>query len=61
MEQCFAGAEGALRRFFEVDAEMMAFAALVDLGRQGVVEDDVVKEAQKGLGIDAEKVNPATL
>ena len=52
---------GALRRFFEVDAEMMAFAALVDLGRQGVVEDDVVKEAQKGLGIDAEKVNPATL
>ena len=52
---------GALRRFFEVDAEMMAFAALVELGRQGGVEDEVVVEAQGALGIDAEKVNPVTL
>ena len=50
---------GALRKFFEVDAETMVFAALVDLWRQGVVAADVVVGAQEVLGIDAEKVNPA--
>ena len=52
---------GALRQFFEVDAEMMVFAALVELGRQGVIDKKVVKKAQKALGIDGEKVNPAGL
>ena len=52
---------GALRRFFEVDAGTMAFAALVDLWRQGLVTGEVVERAQEALGIDREKVNPATL
>ena len=52
---------GALRRFFEVDAATMAFAALVDLWRQGLVTGEVVERAQEALGIDREKVNPATL
>ena len=51
----------ALRRFFEVDAGTMAFAALVDLWRQGLVTGEVVERAQEALGIDREKVNPATL
>ena len=52
---------GALRRFFEVDAEMMAFAVLVELGRDGVVSKKVVKEAQVRLGIEGDKVDPAGL
>ena len=52
---------GALRRFFEVDAEMMAFAVLVELRRDGVVSRKVVKEAQERLGIDGDKVDPAGL
>ena len=52
---------GALRRFFEVDAEMMAFAILVELGRDGVVSRKVVKEAQERFGIDGDKVDPAGL
>ena len=50
-----------MRRFFEVDAEMMAFAVLVELGRDGVVSKKVVKEAQVGLGIEGDKVDPAGL
>ena len=49
----------ALRQYFEVDAEMMVFAALVELGRRGEVGEEVVEKAQKALGIDAEKVDPA--
>jgi len=48
----------ALRRFFEIDANTIAFAALVDLARRGKLDMQVVHNAQKALGIDPEKANP---
>jgi pyruvate dehydrogenase E1 component len=47
-----------LRRHFEVDAEHIAFAALSALHRDGVVNGDRVREAQKKLGINPEQVDP---
>jgi pyruvate dehydrogenase E1 component len=48
----------ALRHFFEVDAQTIAYAALVDLCRQGHLDAAIVTQAQKDLQIDANKPNP---
>jgi pyruvate dehydrogenase E1 component len=48
----------ALRRFFEVDAESIALAALGRLANCGAVEREVVARAVGELGIDAEKPDP---
>ena len=48
----------ALRRFFEVDAECIALAALDQLARRGEIKAERVEQAIKELGIDAEKVDP---
>jgi len=48
----------ALRDFFEVDANNIAFAALVAMHREGKVEASIVKKAQKDLAIDPKKSNP---
>jgi len=49
----------ALRRFFEVDAEFIALAALGRLARLGKVDSSVVQSAVGQLGIDPEKPGPA--
>jgi pyruvate dehydrogenase E1 component len=48
----------ALRRFFEVDAESVAVAALAQLARRGALKPVAVRDAIKKLGVDPEKVNP---
>ena len=48
----------ALRSFFEVDAEAIAFAALADLHRQGMLGREEVRRAVSELGIDPEKQDP---
>jgi pyruvate dehydrogenase E1 component len=48
----------ALRRFFEVDAECVAVAALGQLARHGEIKPAVVQKAIQELGIDPEKLNP---
>jgi pyruvate dehydrogenase E1 component len=48
------------RRFFEVDAECIALAALEQLARRGELRVEVVQKAIKELGIDPEKPNPVT-
>jgi pyruvate dehydrogenase E1 component len=48
----------ALRRHFEVDAECIAYAALVQLARRGAIKPQVPADALKTFGIDPEKVNP---
>jgi pyruvate dehydrogenase E1 component len=48
----------ALRRHFEVDAEFIAYAALVQLARRGVVKPEVPADALRKFGIDPEKANP---
>jgi len=50
-----------LRRFFEVDAENIALAALESLAKKGSVSKSQVAGAVKQLGIDPEKPNPATV
>jgi pyruvate dehydrogenase E1 component len=45
----------ALRRFFEVDAEQVALAALAELARRGEVPASAPKDAIGKLGIDPEK------
>ncbi|MCE5266433.1 MAG: pyruvate dehydrogenase (acetyl-transferring), homodimeric type [Planctomycetaceae bacterium] len=47
-----------LRRFFEVDAENIALAALVELAREGVYPHDKLPAAIKTLGLDPNKPNP---
>jgi pyruvate dehydrogenase E1 component len=49
----------ALRDFFEVDAKHIVLATLGALARDKKVSLDVVKQAIRDLGIDAEKLNPA--
>jgi pyruvate dehydrogenase E1 component len=49
----------ALRDFFEVDAKHIVLATLGALAREKKLSLDVVKQAIRDLGIDAEKVNPA--
>ena len=48
-----------LREFFEVDARFVALATLAELAQDGKVDNKVVSQAVKDLGIDAEKANPA--
>ncbi|MFL6196110.1 MAG: transketolase-like TK C-terminal-containing protein, partial [Thermoanaerobaculia bacterium] len=48
----------ALRRFFEVDAECVALAALHQLALRGKIDRQVVRRAIDELGIDAEKLDP---
>jgi pyruvate dehydrogenase E1 component len=49
-----------LRRFFEVDAESIALAALHELAERGQVSKSVVSEAVAKLGVNPEKANPMT-
>ena len=49
-----------LRRFFEVDAENVALAALGELARAGQYPVNKLPGAIKQLGLDPEKPNPAT-
>jgi pyruvate dehydrogenase E1 component len=49
----------ALRRFFEVDAECVALAALSELERRGELPPGSALRALRELGIDPEKPNPA--
>ena len=57
----FGRSEGrtSLRDFFEVDAKHIVYATLYSLMREGKIKADVVKKAQKELGINPEKLNPA--
>jgi pyruvate dehydrogenase E1 component len=48
----------SLRRFFEVDAESIALAALQQLARRGEVQPSVVQDAMRHVGIDPEKPEP---
>ena len=50
-----------LRRFFEVDAENIALAALDALVRLGQFSKSKAAAAVKKLGLDPEKPNPATV
>jgi pyruvate dehydrogenase E1 component len=50
----------SLRRFFEVDAESVALAALGQLARRGEVDPGVVSRAMSELGISADKADPVT-
>ncbi len=57
----FGRSEGrtALRDFFEVDAKHIVYATLYSLFKEGKIKADVIKKAQKELGINPDKVNPA--
>jgi pyruvate dehydrogenase E1 component len=48
----------ALRRFFEVDAEVITVAVLWRLAQRGDLQPEQVERAIKDLGIDAEKRDP---
>src|SRR5881296_3357096 len=48
----------ALRRFFEVDAESIAAAALYALSQEGKIPPSEVSRAIRQLGIDPEKADP---
>jgi pyruvate dehydrogenase E1 component len=48
----------ALRRFFEVDAEHVAVAALRQLALAGRIDRDLPRRAIAELGIDPEKLDP---
>jgi pyruvate dehydrogenase E1 component len=50
----------ALRRHFEVDAECIVYATLHALARDGRFEMQKLPQVLADLGIDPEKVNPAT-
>jgi pyruvate dehydrogenase E1 component len=50
----------ALRDFFEVDAKHIVLATLGALARENKISLEVVKQAVHDLGIDSEKMNPAT-
>jgi pyruvate dehydrogenase E1 component len=49
----------SLRRFFEVDAECIAVAALEQLSRRGELPGERVAQAIKELGIDPDKADPS--
>ncbi len=57
----FGRSEGrtSLREFFEVDARFIVVATLNELYLDGKLDANVVDQAIKDLGIDAEKKNPA--
>ena len=48
-----------LRRFFEVNAESIAAAALARLARDGKFDAQRAQEAVTGLGLDPESADPA--
>ena len=48
----------ALRRYFEIDAATIAYAALVELFRQGKLDSKAIRRARKQLDIDPDKINP---
>jgi pyruvate dehydrogenase E1 component len=48
----------ALRRFFEVDAESIAIAALHALAQDGLISASEVAAAIRDLGVDPEKPDP---
>jgi pyruvate dehydrogenase E1 component len=48
----------ALRRHFEIDAESIALAALVELAKRGAVPADLPAKARAELGLDAEAKDP---
>jgi pyruvate dehydrogenase E1 component len=50
----------SLRRFFEIDAELITLATLVRLAGDGKIDQDVPARAIQELGIDADKPNPLT-
>jgi pyruvate dehydrogenase E1 component len=50
----------ALRRFFEVDAEHIALAALGQLADRGAIQRATVAQAVHELGIDPGKSDPLT-
>ena len=50
-----------LRRFFEVDAENVALAALGALADQGKFPDDELPAAVKTLRLDPNKPNPVAV
>jgi pyruvate dehydrogenase E1 component len=49
----------ALRRFFEIDAEMTVVATLYALATEGEIRMDVVERAIRDLNIDPEKPFPS--
>jgi pyruvate dehydrogenase E1 component len=49
-----------LRRHFEIDAESVAYTTLVALSKDGKFDAKKLPQALKELGLDAEKVDPAT-
>ncbi len=51
----------ALRRFFEVDAELTVIATLDALRRRGQLDAGTVARAIKDLGVDPEKAHPVCL
>ena len=51
----------ALRRFFEVDAESVAVAALYALAERGELDRGVVKQAIRDLGINPDAPAPWTV
>ena len=50
----------ALRRHFEVDAEMIVLATLYRLAKRGEIDSTIVAQAIKDLGVDPEKIDPLT-
>jgi pyruvate dehydrogenase E1 component len=50
-----------LRRFFEIDAENIAMAALVELARGGKYPREQLTAAIKTLGLDPDKLNPVAV
>jgi len=50
-----------LRRFFEVDAENIALAALVELARERTYPQEKLAAAIKTLGLDPDKLNPVAV
>jgi pyruvate dehydrogenase E1 component len=51
----------ALRRFFEIDAEHVAYAALYSLAERGDFDRKLLKKALSDLGLDAGKPHPWTV
>lgn len=49
----------SLRDFFEVDEKHIVYASLHSLAKEGKIKTEVVKKAQKELGINPDKPNPA--
>jgi pyruvate dehydrogenase E1 component len=49
-----------LRRFFGIDAEHVALAALAELARRGEISRHVAALAVRDLGLDPESANPLT-